>query len=201
MSCFILAQYCFMTLGVKFGNKIGAKKITLLGVILINLSFILMMVVTNYSLIFISMCIFGIGCGLSNLSVVKNCWEYYPNRLGLIYGIIITGFRLSSFVLAYIGDYLIINPENIDVNSYGIYPKEVSDKFLNYIIFLEILVFISSIIAVCLTFNYQEEDSSKTEELDEKIQLKKIDSSTLCGCFFSKKNVFLSLFSFCGTCI
>ena len=98
-----------------------------------------------------------------------------------------------------IGDYLIINPENIDLNSYGIYQKEVSDKFLDYIIFLEILVFISSIIAVCLTFNYQEEDSSKTEELDEKIQLKKL-IQVLYMDAFSQKNLFLSLFSFCGTC-
>ena len=165
ISCIALAQYCFMTIGVKLGNKIGTRFITIIGVIFINVSFILMMVNTNYALIFISMIIFGLGCGLSNLSVIKNCWEYYPNRLGLINGIILDGFKFSPSILYYIGDYLIINPKRKGMKEYyAIYSKEVSDKFFNYIIFLAILVFILSIIAVCLTFNYQEEDSSKNEE-------------------------------------
>ena len=75
ISCAILVQYCFMTIGIKIGNKIGVKIVTLIGVILINFSFILMMIITNYNLNFISMCIFGLGCGLSNLSV--NIWYYY----------------------------------------------------------------------------------------------------------------------------
>ena len=157
ISFIILVEYCFMTIGVKLGNKIGVKYITLIGVIVINLSLLLMMISTNYSLIFISMCIFGIGCGLSNLSVIKNCWEYYPDRLWLINGIIICGFRFGYSLLTDIADLLIINPEKIMMMDNGIFTKEVSDKFLDYIKFLEILFIILSIIAVCLTFNYQEE--------------------------------------------
>jgi len=204
LSCIALAQYCFMTIGVKLGNKIGTKFITIIGLIFINISFILMMITTNYSLIFIPMIIFGLGCGLSNLSVIKNCWEYYPNRLGLINGIILAGFRCSSSILYYIGDYLIINPEKksvIDYYFYGIYSKEVSDKFFNYIIFLAILVFILSIIAVCLTFNYQEEDLSKNEEFIGETISANNDSSDLCRYFCSKKNCFLSIFCICGPCI
>lgn len=193
----ILVQYCFMTIGIKIGNKIGVKKITLIGVILINLSFILMMITINYNLIFISMCIFGLGCGLSNLSVIKNCWEYYPKRLWLIYGIIICGFRLSSSILYYIGDMLIVNPEKMRSDYNGIYPKEVSDKFLNYLKFLEILFIILSIIAVCLTFNYQQED----EELDKKPILTNNNSSSLGRNFCSKANCFLILLGIFGPCI
>ena len=199
ISCIILAQFCLMTIGVKFGNKIGAKIITLIGVILINLSFLLMIFSTNYSLNFISMCIFGFGCGLSNLSVIKNCWEYYPNRLWLINGIIICGFRLSSSILSNIGDNLIINPEKRMSDYNGIYPKEVSDKFLNYIIFIEILFIILSIIAVCLTFNYHEEDED--EELNMEPILTNNDLSALCRNFSSNINSYLSFFCFCGPCI
>ena len=175
-----------MTIGVKSGNKIGARFITLIGAILINLSFILMMISTNSILMLISMCILGLGCGLSYLSVVKNCWEYYPNRLGLVYGIIITGFRLSSSILTRIFEFIIIIPDN----------------FVYYITLLLVLVFVLSIIAVCLTFNYQEkEDLSKTEELNEKIKLENNDPNSLYGCFFSKKNLFLSFFCFCAPCI
>ena len=197
-----------MTIGVKLGNKIGAKYITLIGVIIILLSLLLMMISTNYSLIFISICIFGIGCGLSNLSVIKNCWEYYPDRLWLINGIIICGFRLSSSILTVIADLLIINPEKIRMMNDGIFPKEVSDKFLNYIKFLIILFIILSIIAVCLTFNYQEEeeegegeDTSKIKNLDDMPKLTNNDSSALYRYFCSKKNLYLSLFCICGPCI
>ena len=98
------------------------------------------------------MCIFGIGCGLSNLSVIKNCC--YPDRLWLINGIIICGFRLSSSILSVIADLLIINQEKMRMINDGIFPKEVSDKFQNYIKLLEMLFIILSIIAWCLTFNY-----------------------------------------------
>ena len=173
-----------MTIGVKLGNKIGARFITLIGAILINLSFILMMISTNSILMLISMCILGLGCGLSYLSVVKNCWEYYPNRLGLIYGIIIAGFRLSSLILTYIFEFII----------------HIPDKFLYYIILLSILVFMLSIIAVCLTFNYQEEeDLSKIEELNEKKKLENNDPSSLCACFFFIKKSFPFIFLFLCT--
>jgi MFS family permease len=191
-----------MTIGVKLGNKIGARFITLIGAILINLSFILMMISTNYYLILISMCILGLGCGLSYLSVVKNCWEYYPNRLGLVYGIIITGYRLSSSILTYIAEFITIRPKKFLLDYNDFFPKEVSDKFLNYLIFLSILVFLLSVLAVCLTFNYQEkEDLSEIEGLNEKIKSENNDSSSLCKCFWSKKNLFLSLFCICAPCI
>ena len=202
ISFIALIQYLFMTIGVKIGNKIGTRFITLIGVILINLSLLLMMISANYALIFISLCIFELGYRLSYLSVIKNCWEYYPNRLGLIYGIIICGFRLSSSILTYIADLLIINPEKrLPDNITYIYPKEVTDKFLNYIKFLIILVFILSIIAVCLTFNYQIEDSSKIEKLNGKSKFTNNNSNSLFRNFCSKKNFFLSLFCFFGPCI
>ena len=72
MNCIYLVQNFFMPIGVKFGNKIGARFITLIGAILINLSLLLMMNTTNYFLMFISMCIFELGWGLSCLSLIKN---------------------------------------------------------------------------------------------------------------------------------
>ena len=130
LSFVALVQYFFMTIGVKLGNKIGTRFITIIGVILINVSLILMMISTNYAPIFISMIIFGLGCGLSNLSVIKNCWEYYPNRLGLINGIILAGFKFSSSILYYIGDYLIINPKRMGMKEYyAIYSRECQINF------------------------------------------------------------------------
>ena len=200
MPCIFIVQYCFMTIGVKLGNKIGARFITLTGVIFMNLSYFFMMIFTNYYLILLSMGIFGLGDGLANLSVIKNCWKYYPDKLGLVNGIIIGGLGLSSSVLTPIADYLIINPDKKETDKYGIYPKEVSNKLKNYLYFLAILFLILSIVAVSLAFNYQEEDPSKVEKLDGEQKNQNKGSGVLYEAFFSEKNYFLLLFCFCGPC-
>jgi hypothetical protein len=59
-----------------------------------------------------------------------------------------------------------------------------------------------SVLAVCLTFNYQEEeDLSEIEELNKKIKSENNDSSSLFRSFWSKKNLFLSLFCIFAPCI
>ena len=199
MPCIFIVQYCFMTIGVKLGNKIGARFITLIGVVFMNLSYIFMMIFTNYYLILLSMGVFGLGDGLANLSVIKNCWKYYPDKLGLVNGIIIGGLGLSSCILTPIADYLIINPDKRRPDNFGIYPKDVSNKLKNYLLFLTILFFILSIVAVSLTFNYQEEDPSKIEELEEE-HIPNKTLNVLFEAFFSEKNYFLLLFCFCGPC-
>jgi len=143
--------------------------------------------------------IFGLGDGLANLSVIKNCWKYYPDKLGLVNGIIIGGLGLSSCILTPIADYLIINPDKRSPDNFGIYPKDVSNKLKNYLLFLAILFFILSIVAVSLTFNYQEEDPSKIEELEEE-HIPNKTLNVLFEAFFSEKNYFLLLFCFCGPC-
>ena len=165
-----------------------------------NLSYIFMMIFKNYYLILLSFGVFGLGDGLANLSVIKNGWKYYPDKLGLVNGIILGGLGLSSSILTPIADYLIINPDKQKTDINGIYPKEVSNKLKNYLYFLSILFFILSIVAVCLTFNYQEEDPSKVEELDELQKTHNKGFGVLYEAFFSEKNYFLLLFCFCGPC-
>ena len=165
-----------------------------------NLSYIFMMIFTNYYLILLSMGVFGLGDGLANLSVIKNCWKYYPDKLGLVNGIIIGGLGLSSSILTPIADYLIINPDKKPTDDKGIYPKEESNKLKNYLYFLAVLFFILSIAAVCLTFNYQEDDPSKVEELDDVQRTHNKGFGVLYEAFFAEKNYFLLLFCFCGPC-
>ena len=198
MPCIFLVQYCVMTIGVKLGDKIGPRFVTLIGVCFMYLSYIIMMIFKNYYLILISMGIFGLGDGLANLSVIKNCWKYFPQNLGLVNGIIIGGLGLSSFILTPIADYLIINPNKIEPEN-GIYPKNVSDKLFNYLIFLSILFFLFGILAILLTFKYEnEEEPSKIEVLNEKPSNNNL--KLLFEGFFSEKNYFLLLFCFCGPC-
>ena len=197
MPCIFLIQYCVMTIGVKLGDNIGPRFVTLIGVLLMYLSYIIMILTTNYYLVLLSMGIFGLGDGIANLSLIKNCWKYFPNNTALVNGIIIGGLGISSAILTPIADYIIINPEKKEPIA-GFYEKEIADNLLNYLFFVFILFIILGILTTVLTFKYEEEekDSSKNELLP----VKKDNSSLklICEGFFSEKNYFLLMFCLCG---
>ena len=198
MPCIFLVQYCFMTFGVKLGNKIGPRLVTLIGVCLMYISYIIMIIFKNYYLVLLSMGIFGMGDGIANLSLIKNCWKYFPNNTGLVNGIIIGGLGISSCVLTPIADYLIINPKKIEPTTDGLYAKNVADNLLKYLYFILILFIVLGVVAVTLTFKYEEEDPSKLEILAEKKEENSL--KLIFEGFFSEKNYFLLLFCFCGPC-
>ena len=156
-----------------------------------------MIIFKNYYLVLLSMGIFGMGDGIANLSLIKNCWKYFPNNAGLVNGIIIGGLGISSCVLTPIADYLIINPKKIEPTD-GFYDKNVADNLLKYLYFILILFIVLGVVAVTLTFKYEEEDPSKLEILAEKKEENSL--KLIFEGFFSEKNYFLLLFCFCGPC-
>jgi hypothetical protein len=147
--------------------------------------------------------IFGLGDGLANLSVITNCWKYFPNNKALVNGIIIGGLGISSAILTPIADYFIINPDHVEPID-GIYPKEIADNLLNFLYFLSIFFLFLGAIAVSLTFPYKEEYESyeKNGENEVKEYAKKPSSNifVLIEGFLTIKNLILSLFCFCGPC-
>ena len=212
MPCIFLVQYCFMTIGVKLGDKVGPRFSTLIGIITMYISYLIMIFFTNYYLVLVAMGVFGLGDGLANLSVIKNCWKYFPNNAALVNGIIIGGLGISSAVLTPIADYLIINPDRKEPDDDGIYLEEIANHLLNFLYFLLILFLVLGFFAVAFTFKFEPEQNSgdtifgKAGELEiqneEENDKKKKESNlrVLCDGFWSWKNLSLSLFCFCGPC-
>ena len=195
MPCIFLVQYCFMTIGVNLGNKVGPRFSTLIGISFMYISYLIMIFFSNYYLVLVAMGIFGLGDGLANLSVIKNCWKYFPGHEALINGIIIGGLGISSAILTPIADYIIINPNHVEpIND--IYPKVIANHLLNFLYFLSCFFLVLGTIAVTCTFKY-EEDSG--EEKEEKVKTGS-NLSLLCEGFLTFKNFILGLFCFCGPC-
>ena len=195
MPCIFLVQYCFMTIGVNLGNKVGPRFSTLIGISFMYISYLIMIFFSNYYLVLVAMGIFGLGDGLANLSVIKNCWKYFPGHDALINGIIIGGLGISSAILTPIADYIIINPNHVEpIND--IYPKVIANHLLNFLYFLSCFFLVLGTIAVTCTFKY-EEDSG--EEKEEKVKTGS-NLSLLCEGFLTFKNFILGLFCFCGPC-
>ena len=53
----------------------------------------------------------GIGCGINYFVPIVCSWEYFPNRKGLITGIMVGSYGLGSFVYTQVST-MIINPNN-----------------------------------------------------------------------------------------
>ena len=195
MPCIFLVQYCFMTIGVNLGNKVGPRFSTLIGISFMYISYLIMIFFSNYYLVLVAMGIFGLGDGLANLSVIKNCWKYFPGHEALINGIIIGGLGISSAILTPIADYIIINPNHVEpIND--IYPKVIANHLLNCSYFLSCFFLVLGTIAVTCTFKYEDE---MEEEKEEKVKTGS-NLSLLCEGFLTFKNFILGLFCFCGPC-
>ena len=201
MPCIFLIQYCFMTIGVNLGNKVGPRMSTLIGILFMYVSYIIMILFTNYYLVLVAMGIFGLGDGLANLSVIKNCWKYFPGHEALINGIIIGGLGISSAILTPIADYFIINPDHVEPID-NIYPQYIADNLLNFLYFLAIFFLILGAIAVLFTFKYVDDTFVKTEEKEPEYTKVKRPSNLplLWEGFKTLKNFILALFCFCGPC-
>ena len=123
MPCLDGVIYLFLTIGVKLGDKIGPRNTVIITFALHFLSYIILLFATNFYLFLISMVMFGIGHAISNLAVIKNCWKYFPNNTGLVYGIIVSGAGMCSSIFTPLADFFVINPEKESVDDLGFYPQ------------------------------------------------------------------------------
>ena len=101
--------YLFLTIGVKLGDKVGTRNTVILTFVLHFLSYIILLFAKNLYLFLISMAMFGIGHAISNLAVIKNCWKYFPNNTGLVYGIFVSGAGICSSIFIPLVIFLFLN--------------------------------------------------------------------------------------------
>jgi hypothetical protein len=157
MSFFDVLYYAFIFVGVKL-EDLKSLRFSILSSILIQYLSILLIIIftSNPYFILFSVGLFNMGNGLSYLPSIKNCWKYFPNRQGLILGIILSGSGLSSSALTYISEFIIINPEKKESKS-DIFPDEINHNFEIYLYICGIFIFLCGIISFFLNFEYKEE--------------------------------------------
>lgn len=54
---------------------------------------------------------YGFGIGICYLTPLICAWEYFPNRRGMVSGIIVGGFGFGAFIFGFLS-YAIVNPDN-----------------------------------------------------------------------------------------
>ena len=205
MPCSDLFIYFFLTLGAKMGNKIGVRLTICVALIFKFISYALLLMFANYYIVLISMCLFGVGSGLGNLTYMKNSWKYFLKSQGLVNGIILGGAGISSSILTPLADFFIINPDKIPANEdTGIYEdEEIANRVPKYIAILCVMFLILGILSIFMTFPYNEENEEQGETVKEANTVKKEspeNEARLIDLFLSSKNLKLLSFCFCGFC-
>ena len=167
MPCLDAIIYFFLTIGVKLGDKIGVRNTVILTFGLHYFSYFILIFAKNYYLFLISMVMFGIGHAISNLAVIKNCWKYFPNNTGLVYGIIVSGAGICSSIFTPIADFFIINPEKEITDELGFYPKYIAMRLLKYLIIVTMILAIFGALSIFFTFDKQKIEEVKIGEIIE----------------------------------
>jgi OFA family oxalate/formate antiporter-like MFS transporter len=104
-------------------NFYGTKFLLIVGMMLLVISQLLVHTyITNYKILVLAYILFGICNSLTYLPNLKNCWKYFPEKKGLITGLVLSSFGLSAFIFTAIGDY-IINPESKPKNNQKVYSE------------------------------------------------------------------------------
>ena len=168
MPCSDLLLNFFNTFGLKIGEIIGSRNAVLLSVFFELITLTILLYIPNYYMVLLAMGIFGIGIATNSLITIKNCWKYYPNIKGLVYGFNVGAAGISTSFFTPIADFWIINKDKEKTGADGLYPRHIADRLPTYLYVLVGIFLVFGLISYLLTFNYEDdENSSQIEKLIE----------------------------------
>jgi len=139
--------------------------------------------------------IFGCGIGLGYFPLLNSAWKHFPEKKGLLSGVILCCFGMGSFFWTFIADWL-INPDsesvesNKDANDYGYYKENVCNKITDFWLLMVFIVLAFMVIIGFLSFDYYEDENTKSSDYmetkeEEKKEEKKINTRLIIRVFFS----------------
>ena len=165
MPCLDGVIYFFLTIGVKLGDRVGVRNTVILSFVLFYSSYFILIFAKNFYLFLISMVMFGIAHAISNLSVIKNVWKYFPNNTGLVYGIIVSGAGMCSSIFTPLADFIVINPEKEKVDDLGFYPEYIAHRLLKYLIIVTGILSIFGALSIFFTFDKKNKKGESIENI------------------------------------
>ena len=109
------------------------------------------------------LCLFSIGFGICNgltyMVPMNHGWLWFPERPGLISGIIIGGFGIGTFVFNFVCT-AIVNPNN-EKEVDGRFPEDVNERVPRMLLTLTISCILISVASVLLIFPGHDATSKK----------------------------------------
>ena len=115
-----------------------------------------------------SFVLYGLGIGIAYYPILKTCWKYFPEKKGLITGLVLCCFGLSPFAFTTLAD-LVINKEGIPADDVGIFPDTVAIKMKDYALIMAIVQGGFGLLALLIMFPMDSVESTDKEEGEEKL--------------------------------
>jgi len=129
-------------------DKFRVRILTIVGSLCLLSSQLIMYFSKNYILLIISYCLFGVCGSLTYFQSLKNCWKYFPNKKGLISGIIFSSFGLSAFIFTFLADEIIKKDGTT---------AEKANGFKQYLKIFIICIIVMGTLSSLLSFPYTKE--------------------------------------------
>ncbi len=160
---------CFSPLATIINEKKGIKIISLISTILVILTNVTLYYSTNITYVYACMVCYGIINAMNYMPVIKNCLLYFPNKKGLINGLVLFGYGTSSLIYNSIADYL-INPTYQQINpNTGFFDLYISKNVKKYLKFFNIFNGIIVIISFLILFEYKANKKDNKDEIQKNI--------------------------------
>ena len=181
----ILATNLFMALGGWLDKNMNQRVLILVGTALIGGGNMICSASNTLIMIIIGDFILGIATGIMYMTPIKNCWQYFPDKKGMVSGIIVCGFGLSSFIFSFIAK-AIVNPTNEPLEKDGYYGPDVYDNVTKLFIILGSIYTGLGILSATLFVPFRKEANleelhpqDNTQEMNTNSLLKKDEEKTV----------------------
>ena len=131
-------------------KKIGLHLTNVIGVIILELSYVLMYFSLSLFQDLTSVILSGIGTGIILYPSTTNAIEWFENRSGLIVGIMESMISFGSFFFCLLGEK-VINKNGVESNDIdNLYNYEIGKKFKDFLIILILCVVVGFILSLIL---------------------------------------------------
>ena len=131
-------------------KKIGLHLTNVIGVIILELSYVLMYFSLSLFQDLTSVILSGIGTGIILYPSTTNAIEWFENRSGLIVGIMESMISFGSFFFCLLGEK-VINKNGVESNDIdNLYDYEIGKKFKDFLIILILCVVVGFILSLIL---------------------------------------------------
>ena len=141
-------------------KRIGLHFTNLIGLIILELGYLLMYFSKSLFIDLTSVILSGIGTGIILYPSTTNAIEWFKNRNGLIVGIMESMISFGSFFFCLVGEKM-INKNGVESNDVdNLYDFEIGKKFKDFLIMLIICI----IFGACLSFFLMREKKRSEQE-------------------------------------
>ncbi|KAM3132172.1 hypothetical protein pb186bvf_015767 [Paramecium bursaria] len=175
-------------MGVSFARKYGYRKVSLINLFFYCGSQFIATYVNFYWFVLFMGFLPGVFIGVEYLLPVDNAINYFPNKKGLVSGLILCGFGFGALIFNPVIQQL-ANPDNISLQPDGYYPIEVADKIPSALRYMSLIYLVGGVIGVFMLVPYKKQEIMEPKVQDTEYRLSENEENKNEKCEFKVSSI------------